>query len=180
MSAGLLVFDTSPLSHFARAGELATLRKLVDGFECVTTKAVLGELRKGAAEHTAIEDAIRSRWIDIVPCDDLEVLYLFGSYMNRLGNLERNAGEASVLAWAEANSAAAYVDDQVACNVGRARGVRVHRTLQLVIAAYSAGLLDESKAQSLIDDLADTDARFPQAARQDLFGWARAQNPPLL
>lgn len=68
-------------------------------------------------------------------CDDLDELYLFGQYMNRLGNLERNAGEASVLAWAEAHSAAAYVDDQVACNVGRGRGVRVHRTLQLVISA---------------------------------------------
>jgi predicted nucleic acid-binding protein len=91
MAKGVLIFDTTPLNHFARAGELAT-------------------------------------------------------YLNRLGNFERNAGEASVLAWAEAHSAAAYVDDQVACNVGRSRGVRVHRTLQLVIGAFRNGALSESKA----------------------------------
>jgi len=85
-----------------------------------------------------------------------------------------------VLAWAEAHSAAAYVDDQVACNVGRGRGVRVHRTLQLVISAFRANILTESRAQDLIKNLADADARFPQAAREDLFGWARSRNPPLL
>jgi predicted nucleic acid-binding protein len=177
---GQLVFDTSPLNHFARAGELRALRDLVTDFECVTTKAVLGELRKGADTYPAIQDALDLDWIRIVPCDELDELYLFGQYMNRLGNFERNAGEASVLAWAEAHSAAAYVDDQVACNVGRSRGVRVHRTLQLVISAFRTGRIDESSAQSLIKSLADNDARFPAAARDDLFGWARAQHPPLL
>lgn len=180
MTRGLLVFDSSPLNHFARADELETLRDLVKDFECVTTKAVLGELRKGAELHQAIGDAIGLDWITTVTCDDLEELYLFGHYMNRLGNLQRNAGEASVLAWAEVHSAAAYIDDQVACNIGRGRGVRVHRTLQLVIAAFRANTLDETRAQELIRSLADADARFPQAARDDLFGWARSRNPPLL
>lgn len=177
---GVLVFDASPLSHFARAGELHALRDLVGDFRCVTTKAVAEELRRGAATYPQLRDAIDLDWISVVACDDLEVLYLFGQYMNRLGNLFRNAGEASVLAWAEANNAIAYVDDQVACNVGRSRGVRVHRTLQLVIAAYRDKKLDEPTAQALISRLADTDARFPRTARDDLFGWARTQNPPLL
>lgn len=116
----------------------------------------------------------------VVRCDDLDVLYLFGQYMNRLGNLQRNAGEASVLAWAEAHLAAAYVDDQVACNIARGRGVRVHRTLQLVISAFRADILTESDAQELIRSLADADARFPSAARENLFSWARSQDPPLL
>ncbi len=180
MTRGVLVFDASPLIHFARANELEALRDLVKDFECVTTKAVLGELRNGAERHSAVRDAIDLDWIATVSCDDLDELYLFGQYMNRLGNLERNAGEASVLAWAEAHSAAAYVDDQVACNVGRGRGVRVHRTLQLVISAFRANILTESRAQDLIKNLADADARFPQAAREDLFGWARSRNPPLL
>ncbi|WFE21917.1 hypothetical protein O7621_00540 [Solwaraspora sp. WMMD937] len=85
-----------------------------------------------------------------------------------------------MLAWAEAHGAAAYVDDQVACNVGRSRGVRVHRTLQLVVAAYRDGVLSESKAQELISNLADMDARFPVAARENLFEWARSRNPPLI
>jgi len=56
----------------------------------------------------------------------------------------------------------------------------VHRTLQLVISAFRANILTESRAQDLIKNLADADARFPQAAREDLFGWARSRNPPLL
>jgi predicted nucleic acid-binding protein len=180
MAKGVLVFDSSPLNHFARAGELLVLRDLVVDYECVTTKAVLGELRKGTGEHPVLQEAIDLEWIAIVACDDLDELYLFGQYMNRLGNFERNAGEASVLAWAEAHSAAAYVDDQVACNVGRSRGVQVHRTLQLVINAFRTNILSESKAQILIQSLADTDARFPAAARENLFAWARSRNPPLL
>jgi hypothetical protein len=98
MAAAVLVFDASPLSHFARANELDTLRVLVAGFECVTTKAVRSEMRRGAEHYPALDAAVRLDWVATVPCDDLDELYLFGQYMNRLGNLERNAGEASVLA----------------------------------------------------------------------------------
>jgi predicted nucleic acid-binding protein len=176
----VIVFDASPLNHFARAGELVVLREIVSDFECVTTKAVRGELGKGVTLHPKVQAALDLDWISTVPCDDLEVLYLFGEYMNRLGSLERNAGEASVLAWAELHGAAAYVDDEVGCKVGRARGVQVHRTLQLVIQAHRLGKMDEARAELLIQGLADSDARFPRAARNDLFGWARSQNPPLL
>jgi hypothetical protein len=40
--------------------------------------------------------------------------------------------------------------------------------------------ISEQQAQALVNSLVDSDARFPQAARQDLFGWARSQHPPLL
>lgn len=92
MARRLLVFDASPLNHFARAAELETLRDLVKGSDCVTTKAVQGELREGAKRHRAIDAAIDLDWIEVVPCDELDELYLFGQYMNRLGNLRRNAG----------------------------------------------------------------------------------------
>jgi predicted nucleic acid-binding protein len=180
MTEGILIFDASPLNHFARAGQLGALEDLVKDYECVTTKAVLGELRQGASRHPAIRDTFDLDWITVVSCDELDELYLFGRYMNRLGNYERNAGEASVLAWAEAHVATAYVDDQVACNVGRARGVKVRRTLQLVINALRSGRLTEDAARELIRSLADAEARFPRAAREDLLQWARSQHPPLL
>ena len=56
----------------------------------------------------------------------------------------------------------------------------VHRTLQLIVSAVRATLLSEQRAQALVNSLADSDARFPQAARQDLFAWAQSQHPPLL
>jgi hypothetical protein len=58
MTRGTLVFDSSPLIHFARANELETLRDLVKGFECVTTKAVLGELQNGIERHSDIRAAV--------------------------------------------------------------------------------------------------------------------------
>lgn len=168
-----LIFDTSPLVHFARAGELDVLRQLVDGYHCVTTRAVQGELQQGAARDERLQNALGLPWLETVTTDELEVLYVFARYMARLGNRERNAGEASVLAWAEVHQATAYVDDQVACNVGRQRGVTVRRTLGLVVDGYRRGLFFEDEAQQLVNGLAEEDARFPQAARTDLFAWAR-------
>jgi predicted nucleic acid-binding protein len=119
-------------------------------------------------------------WLRVVPCDDLDVLYLFSEYANRLGNRRRNAGECSVLAWAEYHGAIAFVDDQVACEVGRSRGVEVRRTLGLVIKAARHGDLDEARAQEIVRNLVDANARLPSQAASDLFGWARVQNPPLI
>lgn len=44
----------------------------------------------------------------------------------------------------------------------------------------AAERLDETDAQLLVRRLVDAEARFPAAARDDLFKWARTRNPPLL
>jgi predicted nucleic acid-binding protein len=175
-----LVFDASPLNHFARAGELDTLRLLVADFNCVTTRAVHGELTLGVERFPEIRGALEANWIEVVRCDELVELVLFAKYIDRLGNIWRNTGEATVLAWAEAHGGIAYVDDRAACKAGRSSGVTVHRTLQLIVAGHSAKRLTEYEAQRLVRSLADNDARFPRAAKEDLFGWARARNPPLM
>jgi predicted nucleic acid-binding protein len=180
MTSRTLVFDASPLNHFTRAGELNTLRHLVADFRCVTTRAVHSELRNGVHRFPELRQALDAEWIEVVRCDDLQELLLYVKYMNRLGDVDRNIGEATVLAWAEAHDGTAYLDDRAACKAGRARGVTVHRTLQLIIAAYQAKRLTEVVAQTLVRNLAETEARFPVAAREDLFEWARTRNPPLL
>jgi predicted nucleic acid-binding protein len=170
-----LVFDASPLVHFARAGEFEVLKQLVNGYRCVTTRAVRDELQRGAAKDARLHEALNVPWLETVSTDELEVLYAFAAYMDRLGNRTRNAGEATVLAWAEVHAATAFVDDQVACNVGRQRRVTVRRTLGLIIDGYRRGLFSEDRAQQLVNALAEEDARFPQEARHDLFDWARQQ-----
>jgi hypothetical protein len=40
--------------------------------------------------------------------------------------------------------------------------------------------MTEDDAQEVVIRLADSDARFPSAARDDLFAWAGAQHPPLI
>jgi hypothetical protein len=51
----------------------------------------------------------------------------------------------------------------------------VYRTLHLVVNAHRWDLMTEAAAQGLVQSLVDTDARFPAAAGEDLFGWARSQ-----
>ncbi len=46
----VLVFDSAPLSCFARAKRLTTLEQLTDGDERVTTRAVIDEIRNGVLD----------------------------------------------------------------------------------------------------------------------------------
>jgi hypothetical protein len=54
-----LIFDNSPLSHFARAGRLLTLEQLVAGRVCLTTSEVRSELSSGTARFPQLLDALR-------------------------------------------------------------------------------------------------------------------------
>lgn len=173
MTGQVLVFDTAPLNHFARAGELDTLRQIVTGYRCLTTAAVLDELRDGATRDARIADALNLDWLEEVRTDELKVLYAFARYMDVLGNDHRNGGEASVLAWVEVHGGVAYIDDQAGHNCARSRGINVRRTLNLILVACDDGLFDEIRAQELVNALVDEDARFPVAARHDLFEWAK-------
>lgn len=175
MSEKTLIFDASPLNHFARARELHTLQQLVSGHRCVVTVAVRQELHAGAAHHPALVEIDTLPWLETVRVDGLDELYRVAEYLRRLGSTERNAGEASVLAWAELHGAIAYVDDQAACNVARARGVTVYRTLNLIVRGHRAGYFTEQRAQELVVALVDTGARFPPQAQDDLFTWARLE-----
>ncbi len=102
-------------------------------------------------------------------------LQLFAAYADRFGVGERDVGEASVLAWAEAHRAVAVTDDEVAVQVGRARGVEVKRTLSLVARGVREALLTEADADELVDALLAGGARFPFSAGQFL-AWARANH----
>jgi hypothetical protein len=60
-------------------------------------------------------------------------------------------------------------------------GEQIRAALVAFVAkGFRTGILGEATAQALIQSLADTDARFPAAARTNLFEWARSRNPPLL
>ena len=156
-----LVFDSAPLSCFARAGQLPLLERLTEGFTRVTTQAVLDELRDGAGEYPALRAALELPWLRIESLGSLEEMKLFAAYLQPLGAGKHNIGEATVLAWAEAHRAIAFTDDELAVQIARRRGVDVKRTLALVARGVRQGLLQEAEAQVLIDELLLADARFP-------------------
>lgn len=146
----------------------------MEEFECCTTTAVREELTIGARKYPELAEVAEIDWLATVDLDQsLDDLYTFSEYMRMLGKDRRDAGEATVLAWAERNQAIALVDDQVACNIGRQRGVDVRRSLALIIHATKMGTLPETDAQAVVRRLTRTGARLPQEAEEDLFGWAR-------
>lgn len=169
-----LVFDSAPLSCFARARKLPLLEQLTRGDERVTTRAVLDELSEGVREHSELRDALGLQWLQLKSVEGLDELRLFTEYARRLGAGTHNIGEASVLAWAEAHDAIAFTDDNVAVQIARERGVRVQRTLALVARGVRRELLSEAEAHQLVDELLRAGARFPCSAGE-FISWAREQ-----
>jgi predicted nucleic acid-binding protein len=169
-----IVFDTSPLSHFARAGRLTELEAITAAHRRITTEAVRGELRNASDRHPEIVAVLSLPWLDVVTTGSLEELRVFSEYTRRLGVGERNVGEASVLAWAEINAAVAIIDERVATNHGRERGVEVHGSLWLIYKGHLSGLLQLSTAEALVDALRDTEAWFP-CSGATFFDWARRE-----
>jgi predicted nucleic acid-binding protein len=148
-----LVFDSTPLSHFARAGVLDVLEAISADHRRITTEAVSDELKAGVAEHPELAAIQELNWLEIVSSSSLEELRAFSEYARRLGSGPRNVGEASVLAWAEVNNAIAIVDERAGTNHGRERRVRVHGTLWLICEGYRKGLLGEAAAEGLVVSL---------------------------
>jgi predicted nucleic acid-binding protein len=170
----ILVFDSAPLSCFARARRLPLLEQLTEGDERVTTRAVLDEMSEGVHDHAELQNVLELAWLQVKAVDGLEELRLFAEYARRLGAGRHNIGEASVLAWAEAHSAVAFTDDEVAVQAGRERGVRVQRTLALVARGVRRELLSETEAHAVVDELRHGGARFPFGPGE-FIAWARQQ-----
>jgi predicted nucleic acid-binding protein len=169
-----LVFDSSPLSHFARADELETLAEITASHERFVTQAVLDELSRGVADHPLLADVSRLPWLVRVRSDSLAELAVFAEYARVLGSGARDVGEASTLARAEIDGQIAIVDERAGTRLGRERGLEVHGTLWLIAEGYSAGLLGDAQAEDLVDALSDAEAWFP-CRGSEFLDWARSE-----
>ncbi|CAN5484912.1 hypothetical protein BH24ACT7_BH24ACT7_26380 [soil metagenome] len=167
-----LVFDTSVLSHFARAGQLDTLRNVTDGFRRVTPAEVMREVVAGISEHPGLASTVGVDWIDVVELELVSELVAFARYKTEFGGgPERNNGEAAVLAWASVHGGTVIVDDAVAARAARRGGISVHGTLWLVANGVRFGVLVRDDAEHIVDDLAATEMRLPVDGR-GFFAWA--------
>ncbi|HEY3445471.1 MAG TPA: hypothetical protein VGK67_03860 [Myxococcales bacterium] len=168
-----LVFDTSVLSCFARAELLDVLEQVSRSHERLVPRAVLGELKRGLADYPKLATVLDATWLEEVPVDALEELTAFAHYARRLSAGDRNIGEACVLAWAEVHEATAVVDDQVAVQCARERGVQVVRSLAFVSTGLKKNLFDEARARHVVDALVKLGgARFP-CDGAGFVAWAR-------
>lgn len=173
-SAGVLrlVFDTTCLSHFARADRLDVLGNLLAGTESFVPHVVREEIRDGSNEYPELTRVLDMEWLRVVALDTLDRLRRFTVWAGRVGAETRNLGEAGVLAVAEELGAVALIDERGATQVGRSYGIDVHGTIWLLAGACREGKLTEVAASNLLHDLSATGmhlpctgAEFPRYAR---------------
>jgi predicted nucleic acid-binding protein len=156
-----LVFDTTCLSHFARADHLDLLDTITAGYERLVTNEVMTEIYDGIATYPALGHVIGVQWLSIVELDIFEVVAAVGYKADLGGDPRRDLGECATLAVARSRSGTAVIDDRDAATVGRAHEISVSGTISLIAGAVKRGVIDNLTASGLVDDLVATDMRLP-------------------
>lgn len=91
-----LVFDTGPLSHFARAGWLEVLRAVVGERRAIVPDAVVKELARGSQNDRRLRAVLDAQWIEQRELRTEAELREFARFASRLVSGQRNIGEAAV------------------------------------------------------------------------------------
>jgi predicted nucleic acid-binding protein len=168
-----LVFDTTALSHFARADRMAELHIAVGDDEPVLLAEVAAELTRGVASYPSLGSTTSEGWLKQVELQELPELAAFARYKGELGGgPERNNGEAAVLAWVSVNGGVAIIDEVVARAIGNRERLQVHGSLWLLIRGFRTRVLDRATVEAVVDDLIGTGMRLPVSTGEALFAWA--------
>ncbi len=169
---GALVFDNTPLSHFARAGRLDVIEKLVAGRRCVTPEEVANEIVVGVPEHPALAKVLASDWLEVVGLAETAEVVAFARFKAELGGgIGQNNGEAAVLAWTASNDGVAVIDERAGTRIAQREGIEVHGTLWLMANAVRDGHLTRIQAEQIVDQLAATDMALPVDG-EGFFAWS--------
>jgi predicted nucleic acid-binding protein len=158
-----VVADAGPLIVLARAGRLTLLRALYRRLaipRAVHRELGLVDARPGAR---ALTEALAAGWLVVAR---VERLGRVADYARRL-----DAGEAEAIALAEEREARLLlVDDALARRTAEARGLRVARTADVLLAAKREGLV--GALAPCIAALARHDYRLAEADRAALLAAA--------
>lgn len=166
-----LVFDTGPLSCFARAGRLDMLREIVSEAHCVATTVVIREIANGVAFHPSLQVVLDAEWLHGMALETRGEIDLLADYSRTL-----DRGEAATLAWAEVHDSIAIVDERTGVNIAKQRGVAIHGTLWLIAQALNAGIANERQAIDTVDKMLAAGARFPFDRGAGFIAWARRES----
>lgn len=156
----VLVFDTGPLSHFAKEGWLGCLRAVVGARSAVIPDTVVAELQDGVHQHPHLRSVLDAPWIE-----RRELVAELGEFATfsalLVGSDGRNVGEAGVLAYAKAHDATAIIDDGAARKAAKAHRVLFQGTLGLLCTSVREGFLTLDLVSELADHLLEGEYRFP-------------------
>lgn len=145
----MIVSDTTPLLHLARAGHLDLLPRL---YTRIVIPPSVWEETRGRGEprpESHILEEAKDVWI--------EVQSLSARDRRKSESLRRAApvgrGEADAITLAEALETAVLIDDRVAVDLARMRGVETRWTTSVVLEAFRKGVLDRKAARGVVEDL---------------------------
>ncbi|QTX04325.1 nucleotide-binding protein [Agromyces archimandritae] len=159
------IFDTGPLSHFAKAGWLGLLKLIATDHPVLIPDVVLDELKRGAVSHPHLSMVVAATedWIRVHPIADRSALVAFANYTALLVGTDgvKNLGECGVLALAETLPATAIVDDRAARNAASRSGVQLRGTAGLILDAVRDHGLPRDTASAVADDLLTSQYRLP-------------------
>jgi predicted nucleic acid-binding protein len=168
-----LVFDTTALSHFARADRVDELQAAVAYDEPVLLAEVAAELARGVPGYPSLGSAAAGGWLKQAELRELPELAAFARYKGELGGgPDRNNGEAAVLAWVTVNGGIAVIDEVVARTIGTRERLQVHGSLWLLIRSFRTHVLDRATVEAIVNDLIGTGMRLPVSTGEALFAWA--------
>jgi hypothetical protein len=129
-----LVFDSTVLSHFARAARLAELEAVTAADECIVSTNVLDELTRGVAAYPELGTVSAQGWLHPAAIDQFDEAAAFARYKGELGGgPERNNGEAVL----DRATAEGIVDDLI----NNGMWLPVANGAALFAWAYGEGLL---------------------------------------
>lgn len=159
--AEILVFDPSPLIHFARQSWLGVLKSVVGDRMALIPDVVVDELTNSAAMDYRVRAALEADWIERRELRTAQELSAFARFSSLLVRNNRNRGEAGVLALAQTCGGTAVIDDGAGRHAAKSHGVRLRPTLALLCEAIRGDLLTVELVESLADDLLASQYRLP-------------------
>jgi predicted nucleic acid-binding protein len=166
------VFDTGPLSHFARGGWLGALRFLIGNQPACIPEAVARELADGQHKYQHLGLVLEASWLTVDRFDDAPALVRTARYEQRLAANGRNRGECAVLGLAGTRNWTAVIDDGEARKIATEDQIAYMTTGNLLCQAIKAKQMTASTCAAIADDLVRTEYRLPFSSGEDFLNWA--------
>lgn len=157
----VLVFDTGPLTHFAKENWLGVLKAVVGKRRAIVPDVVMDELQQAAVRDDMVRAVLQASWIERHELKTADEIRRFAEFSALLVRGDRNKGEAGVLALASTINGVAVIDDAAGRKAAHARGVALKPTLALLCEAIRKDLLTVPLVSALVDDLSASQYRLP-------------------
>lgn len=169
------VMDTSVFTHWHRAGHGEILRRLSpSGRVILIPDAVNAEVELARERYSGIPAIAECEWTELVVLDSDEgaVQLAIQSDMGAETAAE-HAGEAAVIAYAQAHSCTAIIDEREALSQAVERMVEARDSMWIATEAlHVLDDIDRDDAERVVDDLLATGMWLPVKSGASLVAWA--------